>query len=159
MSTHTYIYTHTISLSTCWSLTAAISWSEPNWRKAKQISEIVQFSAATTVQPTLSTGPCLISMNTVFPSELVTCQAVWTDGQIDARIYKVVCTCTRERQRCSMWWCYNVLFRWFSPRQQRHLTVFKLFVTPVELSQATYFPIFSLFLPVITPSKSRSPLT
>ena len=95
-------YTHTLSLYTFSSLTAAISWSEPNWRKDKQISEIVQFSAATTVPPTLSTGPCLISMNTVFPSELVTRQAVWTDRQADrptgARIYKVVCTCPRQRQ-------------------------------------------------------------
>jgi len=103
--THTYTHTHTLSLYTCSSLTATISWSEPNWRKAKQISEIVQFSAATTVPPTLSTGPCLISMNTVFPSELVTRQAAWTDRQADrptdARIYKVVCTCPRQRQHYS----------------------------------------------------------
>ena len=103
--TNTHTHAHTLCLYTCSSLTATISWSEPNWRKAKQISEIVQFSAATTVPPTLSTGPCLISMNTVFPSELVTRQAVWTDRQADrptdARIYKVVCTCPWQRQHYS----------------------------------------------------------
>ena len=78
---YTNTHTHSLSLYTCSSLTATISWSEPNWRKAKQISEIVQFSAATTVPPTLSTGPCLISTNTVFPSELVTRQAAWTGRQ------------------------------------------------------------------------------
>jgi hypothetical protein len=78
-------------------------------------------------------------MNTVFPSELVTCQAVWTDRQT----HEFIKLCVHVRDRDGIILC---IIRWVYPPQQRHLIVFKLFCYPRRSISSHVGPHFQSFL-------------